>query len=186
MGFRGVEFFGDEVFKLLAEKPAVVVFYRGAWCMYCNQHLVELQSAEAKLSELGYQVIAVSPDRPEVIKQYAADKGLAYRLMSDSDMTAALSLGIAFKVDDGTVAKYKGEYGIDIEGNSGQAHHLLPVPAALIVGTDGLIQFAQPVISLILAAAVLGEPVTWPLVLAAAVIIGGVALARSGARPTKI
>ena len=54
------------------------------------------------------------------------------------------------------------------------------------VGRTGLIQFAQPVISLVLAAAVLGEPVTWPLVLAAAVIIGGVALARSGARPTKI
>ncbi len=50
----------------------------------------------------------------------------------------------------------------------------------------GMIQFAQPVISLILAAAVLGEAVTWPLVLAAAVIIGGVALARSGARRTKV
>ncbi len=53
------------------------------------------------------------------------------------------------------------------------------------IGRTGLIQFAQPVISLILAAAVLGEAVTWPLVLAAAVIIGGVALARSGARPAK-
>jgi drug/metabolite transporter (DMT)-like permease len=53
------------------------------------------------------------------------------------------------------------------------------------MGRTGLIQFAQPVIGLVLAAAVLGEALTWPLVLAAAVIIGGVALAQGGARPTK-
>ena len=53
------------------------------------------------------------------------------------------------------------------------------------MGRTGLIQFAQPVIGLVLAAAVLGEAVTWPLVLSAAVIIGGVALARGGARPAQ-
>ena len=43
----------------------------------------------------------------------------------------------------------------------------------------GLMQFAQPVIGLALAAAVLAEPLTWPLVLAAGTIVGGLAIARS-------
>ncbi len=53
------------------------------------------------------------------------------------------------------------------------------------MGRIGAIQFAQPVVGLVLAALVLGEALTWPLLLAGAVIIGGVALAQGGARPVK-
>ena len=42
----------------------------------------------------------------------------------------------------------------------------------------GAVQFSQPVIALILAAAVLGEPLTLPLVLAALLVVAGVALAQ--------
>jgi drug/metabolite transporter (DMT)-like permease len=47
-----------------------------------------------------------------------------------------------------------------------------------------LIQFLQPGFSLLFAALVLGEAVTWPLALAGAVIVAGVALAQSGRAPT--
>ncbi len=48
-----------------------------------------------------------------------------------------------------------------------------------------LLQFLQPGASLVFAAVVLGELVTWPLVLAGGIIVAGVALAQSGraARP---
>lgn len=46
------------------------------------------------------------------------------------------------------------------------------------IGRTGLAQFVQPVVGLVLAVAVLGEAVTWPMLLAAATILGGVALAR--------
>ncbi len=45
-----------------------------------------------------------------------------------------------------------------------------------------LIQFLQPGFSLLFAALVLGEAVTWPLALAGTVIVAGVALAQSGRR----
>ena len=48
------------------------------------------------------------------------------------------------------------------------------------MGRVGLTQFMQPIIGLVLAAVVLGEAITLPLVLCAAAIIGGVALAQSG------
>jgi drug/metabolite transporter (DMT)-like permease len=43
-----------------------------------------------------------------------------------------------------------------------------------------LIQFLQPGFSLLFAAVVLGEIVTWPLALAGVIIVAGVALAQSG------
>ena len=55
-------------------------------------------------------------------------------------MKAASSFGLNFKVDAPTLEKLD-RYNIDIEAASGQTHHLLPVPAVYIVGTDGIITF---------------------------------------------
>ncbi len=112
----------------VAQKPTVLIFFRGGWCPYCSLHLGRLQSIESQLVQMGFQIIAVSPDRPGILKAPAEKQGLKYRLLSDSEMTAAKALGIAFRVDDTTVKKYKTDYGIDLEGDSGQIHHLLPVP----------------------------------------------------------
>lgn len=50
------------------EQPTILVFYRGGWCPYCNRHLAELKQIEDKLYEIGYQILAISPDRPEKLK----------------------------------------------------------------------------------------------------------------------
>ena len=125
----------------VAETPTILIFYRGGWCLYCNIQLAQLQEIESELVQLGFQIIAVSPDRPKILKTHAEKKGLKYRLLSDSDMAAAKALGIAYKVDETIITKYK-KYDMDLESDSGQKHHLLPVPAVFVIGTDGVIQFS--------------------------------------------
>ena len=49
------------------------------------------------------------------------------------------------------------------------------------IGRTGLAQFAQPLVGVVLAVALLGEAVTWPMVTAAAAILAGIALARGRA-----
>jgi peroxiredoxin len=127
--------------SVIAEKPTLLVFFRGGWCPYCNLHLSQLQEIEPDLIKLGFQIIAISPDKPDVSKLYAQDTETKYTLLSDSDMTAAVALGLAFKVSDATLEKYK-TYDIDLQANSGQKHNLLPVPAVFLIGTDGVIQFS--------------------------------------------
>jgi len=90
---------------------------------------------------MGFQLIAVSPDKPEKEKLTRDKHGLQYTLLSDSGMTGARALGIAYRLDDATVKMYREQYHIDIEGDSGQTHHLLPVPAVFLVDTDGTITF---------------------------------------------
>jgi len=134
----------NELFNLnsaIAKKPTVLIFFRGGWCPYCNRHLNQLQNIEPDLIKLGFQIIAVSPDRPGLLKSHAKEKEINYLLMSDSTMKAAEALGIAFQVDDETIKKYS-TYGIDLQASSGQNHHLLPVPAVFIIGKDGVIQFS--------------------------------------------
>ena len=51
--------------NILSRKPTVILFYRGGWCPYCNAHLSEIRNAEDEIIQLGYQIIAISPDSPE-------------------------------------------------------------------------------------------------------------------------
>ena len=55
-------------------------------------------------------------------------------------MELAKAFGLAFQVDEKTYKIYQG-YGIDLEASSGETHHLLPVPAVYLVGTDGVVDF---------------------------------------------
>lgn len=89
---------------------------------------------------LGYQIIAISPDRPEKLKAGPKTEGVKYLLLSDSNVSAAKAFGLAYRVDTNTVKKYI-QFGIDLEDASGETHHILPVPAAYVVGTDGIINF---------------------------------------------
>lgn len=55
-------------------------------------------------------------------------------------MVAAQAFRVAYQVDSDTLNQLK-KYGIDLEEASGENHHMLPVPAVFITGTDGVIQF---------------------------------------------
>ncbi len=89
---------------------------------------------------LGVQLLAISPDQPSKLTETIDKHKMGFRLLSDSDMAAGRSFRVAYRLDDGTLAELK-KYGIDVEEASGQKHHMLPVPAVLLVTTNGLIQF---------------------------------------------
>lgn len=128
--------------KLVSEKPTVLIFYRGGWCPFCNRHLQSLAGIEDDLNKAGVQLLAISMDHPAKLKATPDREKLHYRLLSDSDATAATAFGIAFKVDDKTVEKYKG-YGINLDAASGKDHHILPHPAVFVADTSGKIRFAH-------------------------------------------
>jgi peroxiredoxin len=137
----------DYAFDPAARKgPAVVIFYRGGWCPYCNVHLGQLKAAEASLRERGYEVLFMSSDLPDILLSSLKDdveKEVAnYTLLSDSNAQAAKAFRVAFRVDDATVEQYKG-FGIDLEATQGNTQHILPVPAVFVVDAGGVVQFAH-------------------------------------------
>ncbi|MEQ2005360.1 MAG: peroxiredoxin-like family protein [Limisphaerales bacterium] len=128
--------------QLVSAKPTVLIFYRGGWCPFCNRHLKELAGIEKDLDKAGAQLVAISMDQPAKLKATPNRDQLGYRLLSDNDAAAAQAFGIAFKVDDATVERYKG-FKIDLEAASGRSHHLLPHPAVFVADTKGVIRFAH-------------------------------------------
>lgn len=121
-------------------KPTVLVFYRGGWCPYCNRQLSALQKVMPELKEKGWQLIAVSPDKPQELAKTIKEQELDYQLVSDSKMNAAKAFGIAFQVDEPTIEKYK-TYKINLIAASGEEHQQLPVPSVFLIDEDGKITF---------------------------------------------
>lgn len=125
---------------VVSEKPTLLIFYRGGWCPYCSRHMAALQQIESDIVDMGYQILAVSVDKPEILKETLSDQELTYTLLSDSPADVMKAFGIAYRVDDKTVERYK-SVGIDFEKNTGYDHHILPAPAVFILDQEGLVKF---------------------------------------------
>jgi peroxiredoxin len=122
------------------EKPLVLTFYRGGWCPYCNLHLAELRKAESELRALGFDIWFISIDRPELLYESLEQPGIGYTILSDSKLEATRAFGLAFRMTDEMVERYR-EYDIDLEAASGESHHVLPAPSTFIIARDGTIRF---------------------------------------------
>lgn len=118
----------------------VIIYYRGGWCSFCMKHLSEIKSVLPELQERGYEVVAISADSPDTIAAYP-EPFAGISLLSDARMRAARKLGLAFRVDEERVAMYEEQYRIDIERDSGETHHLLPVPSVLVVNAKGRVVY---------------------------------------------
>jgi len=119
---------------IVANKPAVLLFYRGGWCPYCNEHLMEVGRVEKEILELGFQLIGISPDAPPELDKTIGKGDLNYELYSDASGDLMNAMGIAFKAPE----RYEDRlFRVSDGKNSG----LLPVPSMFVVDTDGTILF---------------------------------------------
>ena len=120
---------------LLEEKPTVLVFYRGGWCPYCNVQLSGLVEIEEDVLELGYQIVAISPDDYKNLQSTIENNSTKYKLLSDPNGKFIKEIGIAFK----TSSSLK-EY-ITGKGQKGETSSVMPAPTVMIVDKKGVIKF---------------------------------------------
>lgn len=137
----GSDFFFD---PSSLDRPAMLIFYRGGWCPYCNRHLAELRHVVPELEQRGMDVYFLSADSPANLASalHGDAEGLDYTLLSDARLGAAEAFGLAFRVSDDYYRQAK-EYGLDLEEASGETHHALPIPAAYLIDTEGTIRFGH-------------------------------------------
>ena len=122
----------------LANGPAVLVFYRGGWCPYCNMNLHYLQKKLDDIKAQGATLIAISPETPDNTVSTKEKNELEFAVLSDSGNKVAEKFGLMFKVPDDLIEVYK-EFGIDLEKSNGDKTHTLPLSATFIVDKDGTI-----------------------------------------------
>lgn len=75
---------------------AVVLFYRGAWCPYCNAQLRAFERAGQALADAGIRVVALSVDDKETTEALAARHKLTFPIGYGADSSAIAALTGAF------------------------------------------------------------------------------------------
>lgn len=120
--------------EIVSTQPTILLFYRGGWCPFCNAHLAEVGEITTKIKALGYQIIAVSPDSPEILQASLAEQDIDYELFSDAEGELTQAMGLAFKAPE--------KYGSMLSNVSGGKNPgFLPVPALFVLDTEGTILF---------------------------------------------
>lgn len=127
--------------ELLKKGHIVLVFYRGAWCPYCNLYLRGLQRSIADLRERGAQLVAISVEPPDRSLKVVKDNELEYTVLSDPGLATARKFGIVYTLPEilDSAAKQRG---FDIGKYNGTEESELPISATYVVSKEGKIEFA--------------------------------------------
>lgn len=122
-------------------RPAAVVFYRGAWCPYCNIALRFYEhSVAASLRERGISLIAVSPQKPEGSLEMRSANALSFTVLSDPGNQIAAALGILTAPSAGARASQL-ELGVDVGEHNADGTTTLPLPTVALVDGDGVLRW---------------------------------------------
>lgn len=131
-----------ELSQELKKGPVVLVFYRGAWCPYCNLHLHALKKALPEFEKYDAQVIAISPQSPDKSAEQVKKDGFPFEVLSDSTSKVMKDYKLYFELPKDLMIVYK-EHGLDIEEFNGEGRGGLPTPGAFIIDTNGMIKAMQ-------------------------------------------
>src|SRR6201996_2456672 len=126
---------------LRAGKPAVIVFYRGAWCPYCN---IALRTYQAELvpglAERGFELIAISPQKPDGSLTSAESNELTSSVASDPGNQIATALGVVFEPSSDSVAAQM-KLGLDVTEVNADGGRALPMPTVVVIDAAGVIRW---------------------------------------------
>ena len=131
------------LYDALGNDGAVVVFYRGAWCPYCNLALAHYQKELLpRLLERGLGLVAISPQTPTSSNLSIAEGALEFSVLSDPANSLATALGIL--TEPSAEARYAlTELGFDPADSNADATSGIPFPTVLVVDSDRIVRFAD-------------------------------------------
>ena len=126
----------------LKKGPVILVFYRGAWCPFCNLHLRTLHKHKETFADYDAQLLFVTPQQPIKSLMHMKEKGFNFEVLSDSESKVMKQYNLYFKMDPKLTKVYK-DNGLDVESFNGEGRTELPVPGTFVIDQQGVIQAMQ-------------------------------------------
>jgi peroxiredoxin len=129
--------------ELVASGLAVIVFYRGGWCPYCNLALRTYQrELLPELQAFGARLVAISPQTPDESLSTLEKAELGFTVLSDPGNRVARSVGIVFQQADDALEAQR-QLGLDLAAVNAEGSTELPRPTVLIVDQNHVVRFVD-------------------------------------------
>jgi peroxiredoxin len=129
--------------QLIEAGPAVIVFYRGGWCPYCNLALRTYQrELLPELTAFGARLVAISPQSPDQSLSTAEKAGLGFTVLSDPASRLARQIGISFQQADEVLGAQR-KLGLDLAQVNAEGSTELPRPTVLVVDENRTVRFVD-------------------------------------------
>ena len=118
------------------------MFYRGAWCPYCNLQLAAFQAALGDITAAGASLVAISPQTPDSSLTQAERAGLEFHVVSDVGNRVAREYGLVFTQAETSTAVSR-EVGLELRDFNGDDSHELPAASTFVISRDGTVLFVS-------------------------------------------
>jgi peroxiredoxin len=131
--------------SLLRDGPLAITFHRGHWCPWCRISGSALAKVHDDIASAGGRVVAIMPERQKFAGEFKSSTQYPFPVLTDVDNGYALSLNLAIWVGP-DLERLLSSFGRSLPDYQGNEAWMLPIPAAFVVGTDGLVsaRFVDP------------------------------------------
>jgi peroxiredoxin len=131
------------LYDALGDGVSVLVFYRGAWCPYCNITLNTYQAELVpELARRNVALVAISPQAPDGSLSIQEKNELTFTVLSDPGNQLAKAAGILTAPSD-QVRAAQLQLGLDLTAVNADGTTGLPMPATLIVDAGHAVRWVD-------------------------------------------
>jgi len=127
--------------EVLEQGPAIISFYRGSWCPFCNLELRALQREFEAIKDAGGTLVAISPNVPDESLGMIDKHEITFPVLSDQHNVVARQFNLVFELEDSLIEHYR-DIDRNIDQMNGSDVWEVPVPATYVVDQSGVIRFA--------------------------------------------
>ena len=128
--------------SLLAAGPAIVTFYRGGWCPFCDLQLRSYQGVLAEIHALGAELVAISPQTPDFALADIEAKQLTFPVLTDAGNRVARQYGLVFSLSE-PLREVQKAIGSPIPKFNGDESWELPIPGTFVLDREGVVRLAH-------------------------------------------
>jgi peroxiredoxin len=127
--FRARDLGGNELWltSLIGGKKALLLFYRGGWCPFCNEQLAALSRDREKFEQSKAIIVAVSGEDVEKGRELLSKLNIPFKLLSDTRFEGVNAYGVR----DINISEKAKVMGIT----------QLPKPSAFIIDEFGVVRY---------------------------------------------
>jgi peroxiredoxin len=129
------------LYAALGDRVSVVIFYRGAWCPYCNIALNTYQAELVpELARRGAGLAAISPQVPDGSLSMQEKNELTFAVLSDPANQLARAAGI-LTAPSSEVRAAQLQLGLDLTAVNADGTIEIPMPTSIIVDADHVVRW---------------------------------------------